>query len=97
MRTERNDVLDEVTDDFMEINSRLVPPIELFCAWEQVATAVSYADRAMGNLPALLEHKVFKASARRMMKVGLSAFGTSTVSLSFAGVHNPSNWCTAFR
>ncbi|EME79345.1 uncharacterized protein MYCFIDRAFT_142548, partial [Pseudocercospora fijiensis CIRAD86] len=81
MKTEKNDVLEETTEDFIEISSKLVPPIELFCAWEMEETAVSYAGKVTSNLPGLLQHKFFKTGAKRVMEVGLSAFGTSTVSL----------------
>ena len=80
MRTEKNDTLDEVTSDFMEICSKLVPPIELFCAWEQVPTAASYSDRVASKVPALLQQQFFKAGARRFMEMGFSAFGSGTVS-----------------
>lgn len=81
MRTEKNDTLDEVTDDFVEISNKLVPPIELFCAWEQVPTQVSYGERAAQKIPRLLQHKFFKAGARKAMEVGCSAMlGNGTVS-----------------
>lgn len=80
MKTEKNDFLDELTDDFMEISNKLVPPIELICFWEQVATDISYADRLTSNLPGLLQHSFFRVSARKVMDIGLSALGTSTVS-----------------
>lgn len=76
MRTEKNDTLDEVTSDFMEICTRLVPPVDLFCAWEQIPTAMSYSDR----LPNLLQQPFLKQGARMVMDFGISAFGASTVS-----------------
>lgn len=82
MKTEKNDVLDEVTEDFMEISHKLAPPISLVCVWEQVPTDVSpYADRFTSSLPPLLQHKSFKAGARKLLEVGFSALGTSTASL----------------
>ena len=80
MRTEPNDILDEVTNDFMEISSKLVPPIDLFCAWEQVPTDVSYYEWAAQKIPNLLQHKFFKAGARKFMEVGIPALGAGTVS-----------------
>ena len=73
MRTEKNDTLDEVTNDFMEISNKLAPPIELFCAWEQVPTDVSYSERFAQKLPSLLQHKAFKASARAVLDLGVKA------------------------
>ena len=81
MRTERNDTLDEVTSDFMEISNKLVPRIDLFCVYEQVATEVAYSERFANKMPSLLQHKFFKASARTFMEVGISAgLGSGTVS-----------------
>jgi hypothetical protein len=81
MRTEKNDILDEVTSDFMEICSKLVPPVDLFCAWEQNPTAVSYSERVASKVPGLLQQQFFKAGARKFMETGFSAFGTGTVSI----------------
>ena len=81
MRTEKNDTLDEVTNDFMEISNKLVPPIALCCFYEQVPTDVSYSERVAQKIPGLLQHKFFKAGARKVMEVGFSkAFGAGTVS-----------------
>jgi hypothetical protein len=79
MRTEKNDTLDEVTNDFMEICSKLVPPVDLFCAWEQIPTAHSYSERVASKVPILLQEQFFKAGARKFMETGFSAFGTGTV------------------
>jgi hypothetical protein len=80
MRTEKNDTLDEVTNDFMEICSKLVPPVDLFCAWEQIPTAHSYSERVASKVPVLLQQQFFKAGARKFMETGFSAFGSGTVS-----------------
>jgi hypothetical protein len=80
MRAEKNDTLDEVTNDFMEISNKLAPPIELFCAWEQVPTDVSYSERFAQKLPSLLQQKAFKASARAVLDLGSATFKTGTVS-----------------
>ncbi len=81
MRSENNDALDEVTNDFMEISSKLAPPIELLCIWEQVPTSVSYSDRIAQSLPRLMQHKAFTSSARAVLDLGAMAFKTGTVSL----------------
>ena len=80
MKAERNDALDEVTNDFMEISGKLAPPIELFCAYEQVATNVSYSDRVVQKLPGLLQHNAFKASARAVVGLGTMTLKVGTVS-----------------
>ena len=83
MRSEKNDTLDEVTSDLMEICGRLVPPIDLFCAWEQNPTAVSYSEKISQKVPGLLQQQFFKAGARKFMEAGFSAFGTGTVSIHY--------------
>lgn len=80
MSTEKNDTLDEVTNDFMEICRRLEPPIELFCAWEQIPTAMSYSERVTSKVPGLLQQQFFKSGARKLMETGLFALGSGTVS-----------------
>ena len=80
MRTEKNDTLDEVMTDFMGICSKLVPPVDLFCAWEQNPTAASYSERVSSKVPGLLQQEFFKAGARNFMETGFSAFGSGTVS-----------------
>ena len=74
MRTEKNDTLDEVVNDFMEISGKLLPPIELCCAYEQVPTDEAYAKRAMDSpkISRLMQHKYFKAGAKRFMEAGFS-------------------------
>lgn len=80
MSTQKNDNLDDVTEDFMEISNKLNPPIELFCAWEQNPTKIDYSERALASVPALLEHRFFKAGARKLVEIGLTAVGGGTVS-----------------
>lgn len=80
MKFEKNDVLEEVTNDFVEICNKLVPPMELFCAWEQVPTAQDYSDRIMSQVSGLLQHPLFKIGARKIFERGFSATGTGTVS-----------------
>ncbi|GIZ38925.1 hypothetical protein CKM354_000232400 [Cercospora kikuchii] len=75
MRTEKNDTLEEVTNDFVEISNKLVPPINLFCAYEQVPTAVSYSER-MG--PVFYQNKALKAGAKAILDFGGAAFATGT-------------------
>jgi hypothetical protein len=77
MKSEKNDVLDEVTNDFLEICKNLAPPIELFCAWEQNPTSVSYSERISENAPSLLSQNFFK----KLMETSFSAaLGSGTVS-----------------
>lgn len=80
MSTEKNDTLDEVTNEFMEICGRLAPPIDLFCAWEQVPTAFTYSERVTSKVPGLLQQPFFKTGARKLMETGLFALGSGTVS-----------------
>lgn len=81
MRTEKNDVLDEVTSDFVEISGNLTPPIELFCAYEQVPTDYTkFYEKFAQNAPSLLQNKFFRASAQRILDKGFSALGAGTVS-----------------
>jgi hypothetical protein len=97
MKTEKNDTLDEITEDFMEINDKLTPPITLVCVWEQVPTAVSYSERFVSSLPKLMQHKAFKASARAVLDVGSSiALKNSTVSLLATNSNMTLNVTTAF-
>lgn len=77
MSTEKNDPLDELTDDFVEICNRFNPRIELVCAYEQVAMQVVYSEKIV---PALLSHSVFMSGVRSLMDFGLSSFGAGTVS-----------------
>ncbi|KAK1092022.1 hypothetical protein LTR48_005148, partial [Friedmanniomyces endolithicus] len=74
MRTETNDTLDEVVSDFMEIREKLVPKIELFCAYEEVPTDVAYAERMVNSpkMSSLTQHKFFRAGAKKLMEVGFS-------------------------
>lgn len=81
MRAEKNDALDEVTHDFMEICSKLTPPIDLFCAYEQVPTDVSYSQRMTDAAPRLLQHKFFRAGTKAILDLGGAAFKSGTVSL----------------
>ena len=77
MKSDRNDPLDEVRGDFEEICGKLVPPIELFCAWEQNPTSVSYTERFAQIAPGLLNQTFFK----KLMETSLSAaLGSGTVS-----------------
>jgi len=80
MRSENNDTLDEVTNDFMEISSKLVPAIELCCVHEQVRTAVSYSEKIAQKMPQFMQQMGIKASARAMLDWGTSALGTGEVS-----------------
>lgn len=80
MRTEKNDTLDEIVTDFVEISNKLVPPMDVVCVWEQIPTSVSYADRGFTKMNGLLQHNFFKASAAMLIEVGLNAFGAGTVS-----------------
>jgi hypothetical protein len=75
MRTEKNDTLEEVTNDFMEISSKLVPPIELLCIWEQMPSEVQYSKKIADKLPGLLQHKALRASARAVLDLPSLAFG----------------------
>jgi hypothetical protein len=68
----------------MEICTKLTPPVDLFCAWEQNPTAASYSERVSSKVPGLLKQEFFKAGARKFMETGFSAFGSGTVS----GVHD---------
>lgn len=84
MRTETNDTLDEVVSDFMEIREKLVPKIELFCAYEEVPTDVAYAERMVNSpkMSSLTQHKFFRAGAKKLMEVGFSGLpGTVRESL----------------
>ncbi|KAK5707221.1 hypothetical protein LTR17_020910 [Elasticomyces elasticus] len=85
MRTEKNDTLDEVTNDFMEISGKLAPPIELICVYEQVPTDVDYAERFMGSpkMNGLLQHKFFRPGAKKILEVGVSMLpGTVSITAS---------------
>ncbi|PIB00567.1 Ankyrin repeat domain-containing protein 17 [Cercospora beticola] len=75
MRSEKNDTLEEVTHDFMEISNKLVPPIDLFCAYETVPTATSYSER---YTPWLLQSKAFKAGTKALLDFGGAAFSAGT-------------------
>jgi hypothetical protein len=98
MRTEKNDTLDEVTADFMEICTKLTPPVDLFCAWEQNPTAASYSERVSSKVPGLLKQEFFKAGARKFMETGFSAFGSGTVSsVQYSQLRAALTYCTAFR
>lgn len=81
MRSEKNDALDEVTSDFMEICNKLTPPMDLVCVWEQLPTVVSYSEKIAKRLPGLLQQPIFKAGVRRFIEAGFSVFGTGTVGL----------------
>lgn len=80
MKSERNDALDEVTNDFMDISTKLAPPIDLFCAYETVPTDVAYSERLAQKLPRLLQLKAFKAGARVVVDLGSKTFKAGTVS-----------------
>lgn len=84
MRTENNDTLDEVRDDFVELCGKLVPPVELFCAYEEVASDESYSSRLPNKMPGLLsglsQHKYFAAGMRALTDATLRALGAGTVS-----------------
>lgn len=82
MRSENNDILQEVTNDFVELCGKLSPSIELYCFWEQIPTDVSYSER---YLPSLMQHKAFKISAQALASMGLGALNAGTVSLSKIG------------
>lgn len=79
MHTERNDTLEEVTNEFMDICHKLLPPIDVFCAYEQVPTVISYGDRLAQKAPTLLKNGFFKAGARRFMEHGFAALGAGKV------------------
>lgn len=67
MRAEKNDALDEVTNDFMEITKLLNPTIELLCVYEQVGTDIS--NFAPHTVARLTKQKYFKAAARKIQDV----------------------------
>ena len=76
MKSERNDVLEEISNDFMEIGSRLLPPIDLVCVYEVVPTDISkYAGKV---LPGVLQ-QAFKASARAVANLTDAQFAKSPV------------------
>lgn len=79
MRTEKNDILDEVTSDFVEIYSKMNPPIDIVCVWEMVSMDYSQmlVDGIMKRGP--LQYKAFKASAKAVLDVG-GMFKTEAVS-----------------
>jgi hypothetical protein len=78
MKAEKNDALDEVTHDFIEISNKLSPAIDILCVWEKVATSVDYSERI---IPALLQQKLFKTGVKKILEVGLSAMAAGTVRL----------------
>lgn len=79
MKAERNDALDEVTSDFMEISTKLDPQIQLFCAWEMVPTDQSYAER-FAQTKTFLQNKAIKNVAQAAVNIGTLPWKTGTVS-----------------
>lgn len=71
MRTEKNDALDEIKHDFMEITKMYNPPIDLLCIWEMVPTDISNFSPQM--LSKLSKNRYFKVAAR---KAGEGLLGT---------------------
>lgn len=78
LKSEKNDALDEVTNDFIEISSNLSPKIDILCVWEKVSTSVAYSDKI---IPALLQQTLFKTGVKKILDVGLSAMAAGTVRL----------------
>ncbi|KAK5125182.1 hypothetical protein LTR85_000858 [Meristemomyces frigidus] len=76
MRTEKNDTLDEVREDFVEFCGKLNPPVDLFCAYEEVPSDVSFSSRLIPK--GLLQHKYFATPVRAVTGAGLRAFGAGT-------------------
>lgn len=97
MRTEKNDTLDEVTNDFVELSNKLIPPIDLCCAYETVPTDVSYSERVVQNIPTLFQNKMFKAGARALVDLGSLTFGAGTVSTTSTAKAMSLIEATAFR
>ncbi|KAK4573996.1 hypothetical protein LTR86_001757 [Recurvomyces mirabilis] len=78
MKAEKNDVLDEVREDFVEFCNKLVPAIEVYCFWEQVSSDVAYSTDIAQKLGKLGQHKYFAAGARAVTNVTLRKLGAGT-------------------
>ncbi|KAF2148555.1 hypothetical protein K461DRAFT_232934, partial [Myriangium duriaei CBS 260.36] len=89
MKNERNDTLDEVTSDFVAICNKFVPPIDLFCAYEEMEIDASkFVEKATQKAPALLSHQFFKDGATRLLNKGHSSLGYGQVSITSCISHN---------
>ena len=79
MRAEKNDVLDEVREDFVDFCNKLDPPAEIYCLWEQVGMDVAYSPEIQkGGMVS----KIFNTGARAITGAALRGLGADTVSRS---------------
>ncbi|QIW94960.1 hypothetical protein AMS68_000478 [Peltaster fructicola] len=78
MKAEKNDTLEEVVADFVEISAKANPPIDLYCVYEEEPTKTSYAEKGISKMNGLLQHNFFKAGATMLFEVGLNALGAGT-------------------
>ncbi|KAK3669911.1 hypothetical protein LTR78_010222 [Recurvomyces mirabilis] len=78
MKAEKNDVLEEVREDFVEFCNKLIPAIEVYCFWEQVSSDVAYSTDIAQKLGKLGQHKYFATGARAVTNVTLRKLGAGT-------------------
>lgn len=78
MRPDQGGSLEEVTQEFMELKDRLVPRIQVCCAYETIETNfASYIRKATPRMPGILtQNLVFEGMGRVLNSIGSSLVGT---------------------